>query len=202
MQTTQSIDRAELAISEDVNDSVDNATLFDEEYLQVMTEDFFFSFGPATTLSYAAGFSLGACQFLWLADMLAAPHLLSLLRLTRGNHWSYGLMSILMLGVVSCLYLRAKANKTHGIADGIFDGALVVGMACIPTAIRITPAVPISTTAFSLLAVCETIPRIRKEQECPWPELWLPIALAAGTLLKRLSALSMLVVGAFVGGIL
>ena len=202
MQTNRSIETTELVTAEDAGERVDYTASLDEDYFQGMTEDLYFSLDPASTLTYAAGYSLGSCLFLWLADMLAVPQALSLLRLTRGSLWSYGLVSTLVLGVVTCLYLRAKARRTHDIADGAFDGALVIGMTCTPAAMRVSPVVPISVMALSLLAVYETVPRIRREQACPWPEPWLPVALAAETLLKRASVLSAVVIGAHAAGLL
>lgn len=201
MRTAKSVEITRLATMEEADDCVDGATPYDEEYFRDMTEDLYFSLDAASMLSYAAGFSLGACQLLWLVDMLTGPRILSLLRLTRGSFWSYGLISILVLGVVSCLYLRTKAYRTHDIADGALDGVLVIGVTCIPAAMRISPIMPITVMALSLLAVCEAVPRIRREQACPFPEPWLPVALAGETFLKRASVLSMLIIGAHVAGV-
>lgn len=175
---------------------------FGEDYFQSAAEDFLLSLGPVSTLTYAIGYCFGACHLLWLAETLAFQQVLSLLRLTRGGFWSRGLMAILIVQAIACLYLRARSKKTHDIVDGAFDGALAIGTACVPAAMRMSPIVPMSITALAVLAVRETVPRIWSEQERPWPEPWLPIACAACTLLKRASAISLLTGAAYAIGIL
>ena len=106
------------------------------------------------------------------------------------------------MGVITCLYLRARNQGTYDVVDGMLDGMLAVGLAVIPTAVRVSPLVPMAAVILAVIALFETRLFLEEEMSTPWPEPWLPVATRTCAALKRLSGISIAFVVASVSGLI